>query len=145
MSIKLDAVEAGALPEVRALLGAAALPVADLDVATPEFFGLRDNAGLIGVIGLERHGQVALLRSLAVRSDQRGKGLGTALVRALEERASALGVRELWLLTTTAEPFFRQLGYEAAIRGAAPVAIRETGEFRSICPSSAACLTRLLP
>ena len=139
-----DVLSEQALPEVRLLLEAAALPVADLTRAGPELFGLRDAAGLIGVIGLERAGPAALLRSLAVRSDQRGRRLGTTLVRALEARAPSLGVTELWLLTTTAEAFFLHLGYEPAVRDTAPVAIRETAEFRSICPSSAACLRKTL-
>ncbi len=141
----LDLLGSGALPEVRALLEAARLPVADLATARPEFFGLRDDAGLVGVIGLERHGRAALLRSLAVRDDQRGRGLGTTLVRELEARVPGLGVTELWLLTTTAEPFFRQLGYLPAAREAAPVAVRETAEFREVCPTSAACLTKVMP
>ena len=141
----IDLLGTGALPEVRALLEAAQLPVADLATARPEFFGLRDDAGLVGVIGLERHGRAALLRSLAVRDDQRGRGLGTTLVQGLEARAPALGVTELWLLTTTAEPFFRQLGYVPAAREAAPVVVRATAEFRGICPTSAACLTKVIP
>ena len=140
----VEAIASDAHAGVRALLQAAALPVADLATAQPEFFGLRDDAGLVGVIGLERHGGAALLRSLAVRNDQRGRGLGTTLVGALEARAPSLGVTELWLLTTTAEAFFLHLGYEPAVRDTAPAAIRETAEFRSICPSSAACLRKTL-
>ena len=141
----LDLLGTGALPEVRALLEAARLPVADLAAARSEFFGVRDDAGLVGVIGLERHGRAALLRSLAVRDDQRGRGLGTTLVRELEARARVLGVTELWLLTTTAESFFRELGYLPAARDAAPVAVRETAEFRGVCPTSAAFLTKVMP
>lgn len=141
----LDLLGTAALPEVRALLEAARLPVADLAAVRPEFFGVRDDAGLAGVIGLERHGRAALLRSLAVRDDQRGRGLGTTLVRELEARAPGLGITEIWLLTTTAEPFFRQLGYVPAARDAAPAAVRETAEFRGVCPTSAACLTKAIP
>ena len=143
--MKFEIVEERTLPQVRALLEAAALPVADLASARPEFFGLHDAAGLVGVIGLERHGQAALLRSLAVRDDQRGRGFGTTLVRALEARAPGLDVRQLWLLTTTAEPFFRQLGYEPAARNSAPLPIRQTAEFRGICPTTAVCMTKVLP
>jgi amino-acid N-acetyltransferase len=140
----IGVVQEGAFEEVRALLVAAALPVEDLVSARPDFLGLRDAAGFIGVIGLERHGEAALLRSLAVRDDQRGKGLGTTLVRALEARAPGLGVTRLWLLTTTAESFFRQLGYAPVLRDTAPLAIRETAEFRGICPTSAICMTKVL-
>ena len=142
--MQLEVLDAHAVTAVHALLQSAGLPVADLVTSRPKLFGVHDATGLIGVIGLEGAGPAALLRSLAVRSDQRGRRLGTTLVRALEARAPSLGVTELWLLTTTAEAFFLHLGYEPAVRDTAPVTIRETAEFRSICPSSAACLRKTL-
>ena len=55
------------LPAIRALLAAAGLPVADLAATPPaDFWGCREGTALIGVIGLEPYGSVALLRSLAV-------------------------------------------------------------------------------
>jgi amino-acid N-acetyltransferase len=58
------------LPTVRARLAAAGLPVADLPAAhLDDFWGCREGTALIGVIGLEPYGAVALLRSLAVAPD----------------------------------------------------------------------------
>jgi protein-tyrosine-phosphatase len=51
-------------------------------------------------------------------------------------------VRTLYLLTTTAEPFFAKHGYARAAREAAPAAIRATREFSGICPSSSAFMSR---
>jgi amino-acid N-acetyltransferase len=62
---------------VRALLAAAGLPVADLTAAhLDDFWGCGESPDLIGVIGLERYGAVALLRSLAVAPAWQGRGLG---------------------------------------------------------------------
>ncbi len=131
------------LPAIRALLGASALPVEDLDPALlPRFFGVEGAQGLEGVVALERQGEAGLLRSLAVGPARRGTGLGRALVQHVEAEAVRAGLRELWLLTTTAEPFFRHLGWEPASRDQAPEGIRGTSEFRGTCPSSAACLRR---
>lgn len=128
---------------IRSLLGASALPIDDLDPALlPRFFGVEGAGGLEGVVALERQGEAGLLRSLAVTPARRGDGLGRALVEHVENVAVAEGIRELWLLTTTAEPFFRRLGWELADRAKAPEGIRGTSEFRSVCPSSAACLRR---
>ena len=95
-------------PAVRSLLAEARLPVEDLDLS-PEltFWVVRDDARRpIGAIGLERHGDVGLLRSLVVAPDRRRHGLGRTLVATLEKQAVAGGIAQLVLLTETAEAFF---------------------------------------
>jgi amino-acid N-acetyltransferase len=131
---------------IRSLLAEARLPVEDLDFA-PElsFWVVADDAGrVIGAIGLERHGEVGLLRSLAVTPGRRRRGCGRMLVRALEEHSVATGVAELVLLTETAETFFRRLGYAVFDREKAPSAVTESAEFRTLCPSTAVCMTKRL-
>ena len=82
------------LPAIRALLAAAGLPVADLAATPPaDFWGCREGTALIGVIGLEPYGSVALLRSLAVAPDGQGQGLGTALLAHAERAARRRGAR----------------------------------------------------
>ena len=130
---------------IASLLRGAALPVADLASAPVRFLVAEDARGLAGVVGIERHGDAALLRSLAVRDDMRGRGLGVALVEAAEREARRDGVRELVLLTTTAAPFFAARGYASIDRAQAPPALQATSEFRSLCPSSAACLRKEIP
>jgi N-acetylglutamate synthase-like GNAT family acetyltransferase len=131
---------------VRSLLAEARLPVPDLDQA-PEltFWVVRDAAGRpIGAIGLERQADVGLLRSLVVAPGRRRHGLGRTLVRTLEEHANATGVAQLVLLTETAEAFFRRLGYAVIDRGTAPPAVAASAEFRTLCPSTAVCMTKRL-
>ena len=127
------------------LLDDARLPHEDL---TPEhlehFLVLREGEAIAGVVGMEVRGDAGLLRSLAVAEKQRGGGRASALVDSLEARARAAGIRALYLLTTTAEGFFARRGYSLADRDAVPDAIRATAEFRSICPASAACMSRAL-
>ena len=130
---------------IAVLLRAADLPVADLASAPVSFLVVDDARGLAGVVGLERHGGAALLRSLAVRDDARGHGLGTALVDAAERAARRDGIGELVLLTTTAAPFFADRGYAPIDRAQAPAALQATAEFRALCPAGAACLRRELP
>ena len=62
-----------------------------------------------------------------------------------ERHARSRGVRELYLLTTTAERFFERLGYRRTGRENAPEAIRGTQEFSGLCPSSSAFLVKELP
>lgn len=128
---------------VKALLSAAALPTADLRAEHFEHFlarGPEDSPD--AVVGLELYGEVALLRSLVVAAADRGKGHGTRLVAAAEAYAGQRGVQEIYLLTTTAEAFFSRLGYAHCARAEAPVAIRQSAEFSSLCPASSAFMRK---
>lgn len=130
---------------IRALLEKSELPVQDLHQdALPRFFGVEADGGLAGVVGLERHGGAGLLRSLAVEQAWRGTGLGQALVAHLERAAWHAGITELWLLTTTAESFFRKIGYRDGAREDAPDGIRQSTEFRAVCPTTAICMRRTM-
>jgi amino-acid N-acetyltransferase len=132
------------MANIRALLEANKLPTADLADSRPEFVIAAADSLLIGVAGLQRFGNVALLRSLAVAERSRGSGTGGALVRELERLARVLGVHELVLLTETAERFFASRGYQRIERTGLPPSILETAEFRSLCPASAACMSKRL-
>ena len=133
------------LPAIVALLSAAGLPVADVAADShPEFLIIRRDGRLVGVVGLERFGDIGLLRSLAVSAEHRGHGLGLELVRALEEHAAHTGTAALVLLTETARDFFLREGYRVITRAQAPASVRESSEFRSLCPDSAVCMTKQL-
>jgi amino-acid N-acetyltransferase len=137
--------EPGDLPAIRALLASSGLPAADLTPAhLRSFWVVRDAEGLGGVVGLEPRGRTALLRSLAVRADRRGGGVGAELLAHAEAQARALGIAALYLLTTTAERFFAARGYEATARDTAPSEIRATAEFAELCPVSSICMTKRL-
>jgi amino-acid N-acetyltransferase len=130
---------------IKELLNACDLPIEDITPLLLEhFFVLREESGIIGVVGLEIPGKCALLRSLGVAEPSRGKGLGWKLTLKAEEHARSRNVETLYLLTTTAEDFFEKVGYEKVDRGSAPTAIQNTAEFRSSCPSTATCMVKHL-
>ena len=132
--------------EVIALLDAAALPVEDLEQSSMAHFLIaRDGSGkVIGAIGVERYGRIALLRSLVVAPDCRNRDLGTQLVAKLEARCRSWAMADLFLLTTTARDFFARHGYRAIGREAVPEALRTAAEFTRLCPDSAVCMTKCL-
>lgn len=125
----------------KALLAAAGLPTADL---AAEHFAHFIAAGPAhapeALIGLQPYGDAALLRSLVVSPAARSRGYGSALVAEIETYAQQLGVRELFLLTNSAEAFFSRRGYSSLERTGVPEAIRQTAEFSSLCPASAVCM-----
>ncbi|MCW9028921.1 MAG: arsenic resistance N-acetyltransferase ArsN2 [Kangiella sp.] len=133
---------------VEALLKATQLPVEDLQDADYQkciqLFTLEQDDQLVGVVGIELHDHYALLRSLAIADSERGQGLGALLLKHAEEAAHILGVKELYLLTTTATPFFSRLGYQLVDRAMAPAAIAQSKQFAGICPSSATFMYKQL-
>jgi amino-acid N-acetyltransferase len=133
------------LAEVAQLLSVCELPTADIAASGPAmFFGCHADSGLVGVVGLEVYGTVALLRSLAVAPAHRKGGLGKALASFAEARAAELGVRSLYLLTTTAQEYFAQLGYSLLSRDDAPASIKATAQFTGLCPASSAFMGKQL-
>lgn len=132
-------------PALVELLTACKLPVADICASGPaQYFGAFENEELIGAVGLEAYGDVALVRSLAVKPTLRGNGLGGMLLAYVEQHAAAHRIRELYLLTTTAASFFSTKGYAVAERGQAPEAIRATAQFSGLCPSVASFMCKRL-
>lgn len=130
---------------VKRLLAACSLPSADLSPGKlRHFFACGPAEGPSGVVGLELFGTDALLRSLAVAQEARGKGCGRRLVQAAEGHARSRGATSLYLLTTSAEKFFRRLGYAEVPREAVPDAIRATPEFSALCPASAVAMSKRL-
>jgi amino-acid N-acetyltransferase len=127
------------------LLETEGLPASDLtDRHLEHFFFAGSDGSPSGLVGLELHGREALLRSLVVAAQGRGLGLGRALVQHAEGHARSLDARSIYLLTTTAELFFRRLGYERLDRSKAPLSIRSTLEFASLCPASSAFMAKAL-
>jgi amino-acid N-acetyltransferase len=131
--------------EVAALLVGCGLAVDDAAESRVALLGCRRGGRLAGVVGLEIYGHSGLLRSLAVAPSERGAGLGHALVERAEQRAARRGVRDLYLLTTSAAEFFARLGYVATARSGAPASIAATRQFAGLCPAAATFMTKMLP
>ncbi len=131
------------LPEVVALLSANGLPTSDLASGRPHFLGVRDSRGLEGIVAIQPFGRAGLLRSLAVRPDRRGSGLGSALVLEAERLAAAHGIGTLYLLTSDAGPFFAHRGFTEVARDRAPAELRAIPQFTTLCPNSI-CMTKAM-
>jgi amino-acid N-acetyltransferase len=131
--------------QVRQLLAGCELPDEDITAShLKHFLVVRHETNLAGVIGLELFGQCALLRSLAVETHAQGQGIASRLVKKIEEYARSHDVESLYLLTTTAEGFFEKQGYRTTDRNNVPTVLKETAEFKSICPSTAICMVKSL-
>jgi len=130
--------------EVTALLAEAQLPTSDLSISRNlNLLGLREEGQLVGVVGIQVHGETALLRSLVVARARRNYGLGTVLLSNAEAWAAERGINTLYLLTTTAAEFFFRHGYEPLSRSKAPAAIAATAQFSDLCPASSTLMRKV--
>jgi len=125
------------------LLGRSELTEQDVAERWGHYFVVREDDGrVVGVAGLEIHGVDGLLRSVAVDPDYRGQGIAASLVEAAMERAKRIRLRAVYLLTTTARDYFARRAFADCPREQAPAGIRESWEYRSGCPSTAAFMKR---
>ncbi|MCE2995695.1 MAG: arsenic resistance N-acetyltransferase ArsN2 [Cyclobacteriaceae bacterium] len=116
------------------------LPFADVQLANSFYLLYYDEGELMGSIGLEWYDAHALLRSVAISEKWRGKGLGKAMVADILQEAKKANKEGVFLLTETAAPFFRQLGFTDFDRVQTPKAIQSSSEFSHVCPSSASLM-----
>lgn len=126
------------LPFVLELLADGGLPVAEAGDHLARFLVARLAGERVGCIGREDYGEHVLLRSLAVRRDVRGLGIGaTLLFRALEAAREA-GAKTAWGLTTFGRKgLFARLGFRVVPKPDAPPALFRSAQFRGVCPESA--------
>lgn len=132
------------LPLLLSLLDSVQLPREGVAEHLSGFLVARNAAGrVVGCVGMERHGPVALLRSAAVAPGLQGTGLGQRLTAALLELARDEGVSEVLLLTTTARNFFAEkFGFREAARADYDAQLAGSPEWR-LPRCSSAVLMRL--
>ena len=129
-------------PAIHALLTAASLPVAGVDAASGEYV-VADLAGkVVGVLGIEKSGDAALLRSFAVQADFRKRGIGEALVRHVLGQLKFEGISSLYILTNTAEAFAARFGFVKVSREELPAPLLNGSTLGTACPASSTCMKR---
>jgi amino-acid N-acetyltransferase len=124
------------------LLTSCNLPANDLEEHLDHFIVAKERDRVIGCIGFEARG--LLLRSLAVSSDFRRKGIANRLCEKLLDHAREEGASVIYLLTDTASDFFSKRGFERMPRNEAPETIRNHKQFTQLCPSTAILMWRRL-
>ncbi len=129
------------LTSIETLLSASNLPFEDCHKHLSQFLVYEESELIVGVGGAEVYEGVALLRSIAVHSEHRGLGLARAIFLGLKTELLKQGVQDLYLLTDSAELYFKHLGFTQITREDAPREIKQTEQFSSLCPYSATVMT----
>jgi amino-acid N-acetyltransferase len=142
-NINITDASADDLSEILDLLSQVQLPHDGVAEQLNAFLVARDESSrLIATIGLERHGNTALLRSAAVAPKYQGCGIGSRLTEELLERATNNGVEKVVLLTTTASEFFsRSFGFCETSRTIFDDELAGSSEWNLPRCSSAVCMS----
>jgi amino-acid N-acetyltransferase len=128
------------LNAVLALLADASLPREGVAEHFRHFLVARADGRVVGSVGMEPYGLSVLLRSLVVAPSHRGRGLGRTLTERLLQEARKQRAQRVFLLTDTAEEFFRKSGFKPIARDEADAAVQESAEFRIACGPSTVCM-----
>jgi amino-acid N-acetyltransferase len=104
------------LDDVLSLLIDADLNIEGVHESLGSFVVAADGEEIVACVGAEAFQFVALIRSLAVRPEYRGRGLGRRLVRQVIDRFASRGLREFYVVTENAEEWFRKRGFKPCDR-----------------------------
>lgn len=141
--ITIEKASPSCLAEVLEILSSVGLPNEGVEEHLDGFLIARSGAGeIVGCVGMERHGEIGLLRSAAVLPEYQGQWIGNKLIRQLLEQATGEGVKEVALLTTTAKDYFQnKFGFKEATRSLYEQLLANSQEWNLPRCSSAAFMT----
>jgi amino-acid N-acetyltransferase len=132
------------LDAIKKLLDDNNLPTTDIHQDNIQLFiGLIDDK-IMSVIGLEKYKNVGLLRSLAVTDLFKNQQVGSRLIRHIVDLCASEHIDKIYLLTTTADKYFVKFGFTKIERMEAPDILKQTREFKDICPVSAVLMYKSL-
>ncbi|HBH49363.1 MAG TPA: hypothetical protein DDX98_12020, partial [Bacteroidales bacterium] len=92
----------------------------------------------------EKYDNIGLLRSLVVKESYKGQNLGLKLVNYLFEFGNRRAIQELFLLTDTAVDYFKKIGFVEIEKESTPKKIKETREFKELCPDTAVVMKKTI-
>jgi len=144
MDIEIKSVENSDYESIIDLLKDSSLPFTDIPVNLPHFFKAELDGIIVGTIGLELYNEYALLRSLTVKEETKNNGLGKLLINKVFTYTSENNIKEIYLLTTTADKYFEKIGFELINREQVPIKIKESQQFIETCPSTAFVLKKII-
>ncbi len=142
--VKIQPAKQADLNKIIRLLSKEQLPVIDMGDEAVHLFVAMIRDEIISVIGLEKYKNKGLLRSLAVEEAYKNQKTGEAMIKYLFEYCDKEKITALYLLTTTAENYFTRFGFQQTDRFKVPAVIRQTREFKDLCPASAVVMVRLM-
>ncbi len=143
-NMKYREAEESDIQSIRELICSSGLPSSDVDGKSQKIFVVESDGRIVAVGGIEKLGDVALVRSIAVAPEYRKNGIASSIYQLLEEYARSSEVEELYLITESAKEYFQKLGFTEQERKTTPCLIKQTSQFSELCPSSATVMVKAL-
>jgi amino-acid N-acetyltransferase len=109
---KIRAARSDDLEIIEGLLKTVNLPLFRTADFLDTFWVAEAEGEVVACVGLEVYDDAGLLRSAVVTEPVRGTGLGRRLTQRVIEDAKSSGIRDLYLFTMDAGPFFGHMGFE---------------------------------
>lgn len=138
--IEITPATADDLPRIKELLLENKLPTAGIEDHWRTFVVARAGDKVVGCGGSEAYQFAALIRSVAVDNAYRSQGIGRRLVRQLLDRLASRGIREFYLLTETAEAYFKKRGFKTIDRDEVHPQLLSSRELQGACSDTAICM-----
>lgn len=142
--LTIRAAREGDLDDVLSLLIDADLNIDGVHESLGNFVIAVDEGKVVACFGAEAYQFVALLRSLAVHPDYRGRGLGRRLVRQVIDRFASRGLREFYVVTEDADGFFRKRGFKPCDRDEVHPQIAGSSELANASDSAVVMRLQML-
>jgi N-acetylglutamate synthase-like GNAT family acetyltransferase len=131
-------------PTIAALLEANKLPLDGAQDNLATYLLAIQGQEIVGTAGAEIYGDIALLRSVAIKPGLQRQGVGKQLVSRLLQEAKRRQIAKVYLLSVTAPEYFAQFGFKRGPRENAPAALHASAEFQGACPACAALMSLTL-
>lgn len=128
--------------QIRRLVSGCGLPTLYIHRHLKFFIVAKVAQRIVGVIGLEPHGRVGLLRSLCVDPTYRGRGIARKLNASIMAHAHRRGIARLYMFTFDAAEFASNLGFHKIARSRLPKSIRSTWQFQKLKSYPVVCMTK---
>ncbi len=146
MEVAVRTAKQADLTSIRSLLTSVDLTVAGVGQHLERFLVVEHAGEIVACAGLETYGFHAFLRSVAVHPAYRKRGLATSLVTRLVDQARQARVHAVYLLTNSAEAYFRRLGFTTIPREDVDPSVKQSVEFtEGVCATARAMVLPLPP
>ena len=143
--VKMNLVKAtqADLDSIQNLLTLVNLPFEGVKEHISNFFVYKDKQSnsVNGCIGLELYSRYALLRSAAVHPENQGQGIGKKLTEKIISHAIEIGVEKIFLITNTAENYFKKKGFTIIPMSKVPEEVKRSVEFTFQCAKTGVVMT----
>ncbi|HKJ33589.1 MAG TPA: GNAT family N-acetyltransferase [Balneolales bacterium] len=105
----------------------------------------RQHDEIVGVISLQINNQIGLLKSFFVINKMRSKGIGNKLYKRIINHANIQGIRQLYLITETADDYFYRMGFRHLAKNETPEIVKYSYDFMAKCCECARVMNKALP